>query len=79
MEIRFKGSLEALALKNLGSIFRRVATIHLENSSSNIPVDMFTASCLPHEAARTYRAMVAEFECKRSRALVEVQRQTFCV
>lgn len=75
MEIRLTRSLETHALKNLGTIFRRVTSIQLKASRNSVPVAMFTVSCLPYEASRTYHTIMTEFECKRSRALVEAHRQ----
>lgn len=83
MKARFEGGLELKTqygiAKNLGTIFRRVTGIHLGMFPKDVPIDMFNSSCLTYEALRTYRTIVAEFECKRSRALLEAHRQSFRV
>jgi hypothetical protein len=82
MEIGFRGKLERTRtytgiVNELGTILRRVASIHSETFRNSIPVGMFAAGCLPYEAAKTYRTIMTEFDCKRSKALVEAQRQVF--
>ncbi len=71
METSFKGELGGKAhhgvLKSLGVVYQRVTRISLQNA---LPYEMF-AGGLPYEASKTYRAMRTEFECRKSRALID--------
>jgi len=57
--------------KSLVAFYQKVAKIP---SQDTLPFEMFTYG-VPYEASRTYRIMKSEFECKRSRAMVEAHRQ----
>ena len=74
METSFKGELggkpQRGVLKSLGVVYQRVTGISLQNA---LPYEMFAGS-LPYEASKTYRAMKTEFECRRSRALIDANR-----
>ena len=71
METSFKGELggkaQRGALKSLGVVYQGLTRIYLRNA---LPYEMFACS-LPYEASKTYRAMKTEFECRRSRALID--------
>ena len=81
MGITYKGGLIGKAqlglLKNLSTLARRVAVLHVNLFREGIAIGMFTAKYLPYEASQTYRAIKAEFEYQRSKALVEAHTQTY--
>jgi hypothetical protein len=62
-------------LQNLKAVLRIITRVSLTNLRDTMPADMFHASYLPYEASKTYRAIMTEFECRRSNYLVEAQRQ----
>ncbi len=81
MEIIYKGGLRERAkiglIKNLGVIAKKVSTLRVTRSfHEGIDIGMFTAGCLPYEASETYRTIKIEFECQRSKTLVEARSQT---
>lgn len=61
------GEIQHGVAKSLGVIYQRVAKISTKNA---LPYEMFAIG-LPYEASKTYKAMKTEFECKRSRAVVD--------
>jgi len=63
------------AAASLGVVLRRVGQIRRLSLEEGIPVEMFVSSNLPYKAEKTYRTIMIEFECKRSQAMVEAQRQ----
>ena len=78
MEIRSRldlaGKIHWSAAASLGVVLRRVGLIRLPSLKEGIPVEMFVSSKLPYKAEKTYRAIMIEFECRRSQTLLEVQK-----
>ena len=81
MGITYKGGLIAKAQiglsKNLNVIMRKVSALRVNAFRDGIMIGMFTAGYLPYEASQTYRAIKAEFEQQRSKAVVEAHTQTY--
>jgi len=63
--------------KNLNAIVRKVSALHMNAFHEGIAIGMFTAEYLPYEASQTYRTIKTEFECQRSKTLVEAHTQTY--
>ncbi len=61
-------------IASLGVALKRVAQIRLPTLSEGISVDMFVSNYLPYDAAKTYRTIMTEFDCRRTQTVVEVQR-----
>lgn len=59
----------------VSGVLRRVTSIRLPSLRESISVDMLTSAYLPYEASQTYRRIMAEFDCMRTQAVVETQRQ----
>lgn len=58
----------------LGVLLRKATQIRLLASRETLPVDMFNSDCVPYEVSRTYREIMAEFNCRRAQTSIEVQR-----
>jgi hypothetical protein len=71
---RLEGKTQYGVVANLGSLFRRLTEYRLPVRET-VSVDMFASSYLPYEASRTYRAIMIEFDSRRSQTLMETQRQ----
>ena len=78
MKTEYKGGLRTGAqfglIKNLGTILRRVASIHSDVFHEGIAAGMFTAEYLPYQASESYRTIKTELECKRSGVQLDVLR-----
>jgi hypothetical protein len=59
---------------NLGASLKRVLEIRFPTVIESLSVDMLTSSYLPYEASRTYRAIMTEFDCRRTQSLVDARR-----
>ena len=64
-----------IGLAAVSGVLRRVTSIHLPSLRESISIDMFTSDYLPYKASQTYRRIMTEFDCTRTLAVVETQRQ----
>jgi len=67
--IRYSG------LAAVSGVLRRVTSIQLPSLRESMSIDMFKSDYLPYKASQTYRRIMTEFECTRTLAVVETQRQ----
>jgi len=68
------GKTPLRAIANLGATIKRATDILLPTSRESISKDIFTSNCLPYQAAKTYRTIMTESDCRRAQTIVEVQR-----
>ena len=57
----------------LGAVLGRAAKMHLLPLKEGVAVGMFASGCLPYEATKTYRKIMAEHECKLTKTRVDAQ------
>lgn len=62
-------------LAAVSGVLRRVTSIRLPSFRESISVDMLKSEYLPYEASQTYRRIMIEFDCTRTMAMVETQKQ----
>lgn len=68
------GKTPLRAVANLGAAIRRATDVLLPTSRESISFDMLASNCLPYQASKTYRKIIAESDCRRAQTIVEVQR-----
>jgi len=69
-----KGELYLQAFASLETAMRKIAGFHLLTFQNSISRNMFVSDCLPYEAAKNYKKMMVDFECRHQRVLVDAQR-----
>jgi len=70
--VEIKTPLRTIA--NLGATIKRATNVFFPNSRESIPIEMLASNCLPYQASKTYRTIMAESECRRAQIIAEVQR-----
>lgn len=78
MEIRFRMGVRAevyhRAIAKLGTAAKRVAEVRLLTLRDGISIDMFASDSLPYQATKTYRAIMNEFNYRRTQVQIEARR-----
>jgi hypothetical protein len=72
--VGLEGNTQFGGIANLVTTIRRATEALLPTSREGMPFDMFSLNCLPFEASRTYKTMMAESDCRRAQTIAEVQR-----
>jgi len=61
-------------IANLGTTIKRTTDVLLLTSTESMPKDMLDSTCLPYQASKTYRTIIAESDCRRAQAIVCVHQ-----
>jgi len=69
-----EGKTPLRTIANLGATIKRATEVLLPASSESMSFDMLASNCLPYQASKTYRTIVAESDCRRAQVIAEVQR-----
>jgi len=68
------GKTPLRAIANLGATIKRATDALLLTSTESMSKDMFASTCLPYQASKTYRTIIAESDCRRAQIIAETQR-----
>jgi len=68
------GKTPLRAIANLGATIKRATDALLLISTESMSKDMFASTCLPYQASKTYRTIIAESDCRRAQAIVCVHQ-----
>jgi hypothetical protein len=69
-----EGKTPLAAIANLGATIKRATAVLLPTSRESMSIDILASDCLPYEASKTYRTIIAEFDCRRAQTIVEAKR-----
>jgi len=69
-----EGKTPLRAIANLGATIKRATGLLLPPFRESMSKDMLASNWLPYQASKTYRAIMAESDCRRAQTIAEVQR-----
>ena len=69
-----EGKTPLRAIANLGATIKRATDGLLLTSTESISKDMFASTCLPYQASKTYRTLIAESAYRRAQIIVCVHQ-----